>query len=145
MKIGFASDHRGYNLKNKLIETFQNTYDVYDYGTFSEESVDYPTYAFALCEKISEEIELGILICGTGIGISIAANKVKGIRCAKISNVSEAILCKEHNNANVIAFGENIGEKDAIEMVQAFLNTPFSNDERHKKRLRKIEEYEHQH
>ena len=142
MKVGLASDHRGYRLKNEIIDFLKDSYEIKDYGTFNEESTDYPIYAFKLCEQIGREIDYGILICGTGIGISIAANKVKGIRCAKISSVEEAILCKEHNNANVIAFGEKTDLSLAQQMVQSFLETNFSNGERHIQRLKEIENYE---
>lgn len=142
MKVGLASDHRGYRLKNEIIDFLKDSYEIKDYGTFNEESTDYPIYAFKLCEQIGHEIDYGILICGTGIGISIAANKVKGIRCAKISSVEEAILCKEHNNANVIAFGEKTDLSLAQQMVQSFLETNFSNGERHIQRLKEIENYE---
>ena len=142
MKIGFASDHRGYRLKKELIEIFKEEYEVKDYGTFTEDSTDYPIYAFELCEKINEEIDRGILICGTGIGISIAANKVKGIRCAKIATEEEACLCRLHNNANVIAFGEKTDIDLAKKMVTSFLTTDFSEGERHIQRLKEIEVYE---
>ena len=90
MKVGIASDHRGYALKQKLLEELKKTYEMIDYGTNNEESTDYPIYAFRLGEQIGKEIDKGILICGTGIGISIAANKVKGVRCAKVSTKEEA-------------------------------------------------------
>ena len=142
MKIGLASDHRGYKLKEELISFLKDNYDVINYGTNSEESTDYPIYAFKLCKQMGKEIDFGILICGTGIGISIAANKVKGIRCAKISNVEEAKLCREHNNANVIAFGEKTNVSLAKEMVKTFLETDFSNGERHIQRIKEIEDFE---
>ena len=91
MKIGITSDHGGYKLKNKLIKSFRNKYDILDYGTDSEESVDYPDFAFKLGEAIlRKEIDFGIAICKTGIGMSISLNKVKGIRCAKIDNLEDA-------------------------------------------------------
>ena len=143
MKIGIANDHRGLHMKQVLTKYLTNKgYDVINYGTNSEESTDYPIYAFKLCKQIGKEIDFGILICGTGIGISIAANKVKGIRCAKISNVEEAKLCREHNNANVIAFGEKTDVSLAKEMVKTFLETDFSNGERHIQRIKEIEDFE---
>ena len=145
MKVGIASDHRGYALKQKLLEELKETYEMIDYGTDNEESTDYPIYAFRLGEQIGKEIDKGILICGTGIGISIAANKVKGVRCAKVSTKEEAELARLHNNANVIAFGEKTDISLAQEMVNIFLTTDFSYGERHMRRIKEIEEYEHDH
>lgn len=143
MRIGIANDHRGYKLKEYLKKKLENDYEIVDLGTDSEESVDYPDYAFLLGENVSSgELDYGIAICGSGIGISIACNKVKGIRCAKVSNVEEAKYTREDNDANIVAFGENIGEKEALEIVKTFINTPFSNLEKHYRRIVKIAEYE---
>lgn len=139
MKIGIASDHRGYELKSKIIENLSNKYEFIDYGTNSNESVDYPLYAKKLCDHINE-FDKGILICGTGTGISIAANKVKGIRCGKVINKEEAFLAASHNNANVISFGENT--EDYLEIVETYINTPFSNMESHTRRVNQINEIE---
>ena len=139
MKIGFASDHRGLKLKEELINYFKNSYEIEDYGTNSEESTDYPDYAFKLGESVVRgDVDFGVAICGSGIGISIACNKVKGIRCAKVSNESEAILAREHNNANVIAlsYKENISNLKI--MIEKFVKTEFSNEERHLRRIEKI-------
>ena len=136
--IGIASDHGGYELKEKIKKEINN---IKDYGTNNLDSVDYPDFAFKLCEAINnKEIEKGILICTTGIGMSIAANKVKGIRCAKVDNIEEARLTRSHNDANVLAL--NCNNSDAINIVKVFLDTPFSNDERHIRRINKITEYE---
>ena len=144
MKIGIASDHRGFLLKQKLTNYLEKKgYNVINYGTDSNESVDYPDYAFKLCDGIiSKECDFGIAICGTGIGISIACNKVKGIRCAKVSNEKEAIMTRKDNDANVIALDGKTDFDSAIQMVDAFLNTQFSGVERYKKRIEDIRKYE---
>lgn len=144
MKIGIGNDHRGYPLKEYLKnELEKQNYEVVDYGTFSTESVDYPDYAFKLStDVVDKKIDFGIAICGSGIGISIACNKVKGIRCAKVSNVEEAKYTREDNDANIVAFGEKVSNEDALEIVKTFINTPFSNLEKHIRRINKIKEYE---
>ena len=144
MKIGIASDHRGFLLKQKLTNYLEKKgYNVINYGTDSNESVDYPDYAFKLCNGIiSKECDFGIAICGTGIGISIACNKVKGIRCAKVSNEKEAIMTRKDNDANVLAIGADTSIFEAKDIVDAFLITNFTNDERHIRRIKKIMDYE---
>ena len=118
-------------------------YEVIDYGTFSTESVDYPDYAFELSTNVVEKnVDYGVAICGSGIGISIACNKVKGIRCAKVSNVEEAKYTREDNDANIIAFGEKMDKEEAKEAVKVFINTPFSNLDKHVRRINKIKKYE---
>jgi len=143
MKIGFASDHRGYKLKNELMDYFKNMYEIVDVGTYSEESCDYPDYAKALGEKIlNKEVDFGVAICGSGIGISIACNKIKGIYCAKVSNAKEAEYTRNDNNTNVIAFGETMDLEEAKQAVETFINTPFSNLEKHNRRINKVKELE---
>ena len=143
MKIGFASDHRGYKLKQELIEHLKEEYDVVDFGTDSEESTDYPDYAFLLGENVSnKKVDFGVAICGSGIGISIACNKVKGIRCAKVNNVEEARITRIDNNSNIIAFGEKTPLDLAYEMIKEFITTEFSNEEKHHRRVNKIIKYE---
>lgn len=144
MRLGFASDHKGYPLKEELLNYYNKLYDVIDYGTNSEESVDYPDYAFKLGEAIvDKDIDFGIAICASGIGISIACNKVKGVRCAKVSSEQEAEWTRNDNNANVVAFGSNTTSKEeAIKIVDKFINTDFSNIDRHQKRIDKISRYE---
>lgn len=140
--IGIASDHGGYKLKEYLKKELEKiNYQIIDYGTNIEESVDYPLYAFKLGEAIKEKgIDKGILICTTGIGISIAANKVKGVRCAKVETVHEAEMSRLHNDANVIALrGDN---ENALEIVKKFLETDFLNEERHIRRINQIKDYE---
>lgn len=143
MKIGIANDHNGYKLKEQIKKEFKN-YEIIDYGTMNNTSVDYPDFAFKLGESISnKEIELGILICKTGIGMSIACNKVKNVRCAKVDTTLEAELTRLHNDSNVIAISSL--NKNALEIVKVFLETPFSNEERHIRRINKIKEYENEH
>lgn len=144
MKIGIASDHRGISLKQKLIFHFRGKVEkLVDYGTNSEESVDYPLYAQVVADKVvAKEIDFGILICGTGIGMCIAANKVKGARCANIIDEEQATLSRAHNNANVISINQNMPPEAAIKIVEKFINTPFSNEERHIRRLQEIENIE---
>lgn len=146
MKIGITSDHGGYNLKTKLIKYLKNKYEVVDYGTYGLESVDYPDFAFKLGEAIvNEDISFGIAICKTGIGISIALNKVKGIRCAKLDNIKDVGCSRKHNNANAISISGNMNFYKAKMIINRFLNTEFSNDERHVRRINKIKEYENEH
>lgn len=146
MKIGIANDHRGYELKQYLKEKLQELgYEVLDYGTFSTDSVDYPEYAFKLSTNVVEKnVDYGIAICGSGIGISIACNKVNGIRCAKVSNVEEAKYTRIDNDANIVALGEKIEKEEALEIVKTFIETPFSNLEKHIRRINAIKEYEDQ-
>ena len=143
MKIGLASDHRGYILKEKLKKYLQKQYDVIDYGTNSIESVDYTDYAFKIGEGIvNKEADLGIVICGTGIGISIACNKVKGIRCAKVDTVRQAKLTRLDNDANILSLDGSLRTYKAKDIVDAFIKTDFSNLDKHNKRINKIKEYE---
>jgi ribose 5-phosphate isomerase B len=143
MKIGIANDHRAYETKEKLKKMLDVT-EIIDYGSFSSDSVDYPKYAFELANAINnKEIDLGIAMCGTGIGISIACNKVKGIRCAKIDSINEAKSAKEHNNANILAFGADSHDVIEIkEMIDTFLNSTFNADEKYKIRIEQVEKYE---
>lgn len=144
MKIGIVSDHRGIYLKSSLIEYLEHSgHEVINYGTDSSELVDFPFYAKKLGDGINNsDVELGIAICGTGIGMSIALNKMKGIYCAKISNINEAVLCREHNNANVMAIGADISLETAKSMVDKFLGTSFSTVERYLKRVNMIKDIE---
>ena len=144
MKIGITNDHRGLVLKQTLTNYLENKgYNIIDYGTDSDDSVDYPDYAFKLGKSLqTKDIDLGIAICGTGIGMDIALNKVKGIRCAKASNEEEAILARSHNDANALALSAKIRSDIAKDIVDKFINTNFSNDKRHIERIQKIKEYE---
>ena len=141
MKIAIGCDHGGINLKPVLIDYLtKKGYEFNDFGCFTNQSVDYNDYAEAVCTSIQKgEYDLGILICGTGIGMSIVANKHQGIRCAHCHDVFSAKMTKLHNNANVLAMGERvIGPGLMLEIVEAFLTTPFSNDQRHVNRVNKI-------
>ncbi len=144
MRIGIASDHRGFNLKEQLkTELMKRNFDVTDYGTNSDKSTDYPDYAFLLGESVRDgKVDFGVAICGSGIGISIACNKVKGVRCAKVSTKEEAVVTRNDNNSNIVAFGENIPLAQALEIVINFISTPFSDEEKHHRRVDKITEYE---
>lgn len=141
MKIAIGCDHAALKLKNDVIEKLRKEgYEVEDFGIHEQKSVDYPDYALPVAEAVaSGRADKGILICGTGIGMSIAANKVKGIRCALCSDTFSAHATREHNDANILAFGERVvGEGLAMDIVDAFLKTPFSGDDRHVKRIAKI-------
>lgn len=143
MIIGISSDHRGYELKTNLIKYLNKNYKVIDYGTNSTDSVDYPEFAFKVGEAVAnKELDFGIVICGSGIGISIACNKVKGIRCAKVNNIYEAKYTRIDNDANVVALSERISLEKAKKIVDTFINTKFSNLEKHVRRINKIKEYE---
>lgn len=143
MKIAIASDHHGVSRKDVLIKYLtKKGYEVEDYGTNSSELVDYPPYAFKVAEAVSrKEIDLGILLCGTGIGMSIAANKVNGIRCAKIDNVNDARLAKEHNNANVLALSSTKNIFVVKKMLNNFLNAKVNSLERYKRRNDMLNSY----
>lgn len=141
--IGIGSDHGGYELKQAVIKHLEEKgHAVKDYGCYSEESCDYPVYAKAVAEGIlKDEVKQGILICGTGIGISITANKIKGIRAALCGDTFSARATREHNNANILALGARVtGEGLALDIVDTFLETKFSNDERHICRINMIED-----
>lgn len=140
--IVLASDHGGYLAKKALLGYIAKHHEVIDMGCYSEESCDYPDLAKKACEEVIKRQCLGVLICGTGIGISIAANKHKGIRCALVHNSLEARLTRQHNNANVLAMGGRIiGEELMKDIVDTFLSTEFlSSEERHVRRVNKLED-----
>lgn len=144
MKIGIASDHRGFETKEKIKEYFKNKYEFIDYGTNSTNRVDYPVYGILLGEKVAKkEVQYGIAICGSAIGISIACNKVKGIRCGKINNIEEAIHAKERDYVNIIALSGEAPIEDNIKIIEAYMNTKENtNDPVYLKRIKEIEEYE---
>lgn len=145
MKIAIGCDHGGFNLKKDIIDYLKNNSFVFeDFGTYTKDSVDYPDYALKLSEAVARgEFDLGILICGTGIGIGIAANKVPGIRAALCGDTFSARAAREHNNANILTLGERvIGPGLAIDVVDMFLKTSFSEDSRHKNRINKITKIE---
>jgi ribose 5-phosphate isomerase B len=143
IKIGIASDHRGYILKEQIIDRLMNKYDITDCGTTSQDSVDYPDYAFKLGNLVADQdVDFGIAICGTGIGISIACNKVKGVRCAKVENIEEAKATRIDNDANIIAFGEKMPLEKALELINVFITTEASTEAKHVRRRQKIAQYE---
>ena len=144
MKIAIGSDHGGFSLKSQVIEHLKKRGISYkDFGTLTETSCDYPDIAIEVSEAVvSKEYDLGILICGTGIGIGIAANKVKGIRAALCHDTFSAHAAREHNNANILTMGERvIGPGLALDIVDTFLNSTFEGD-RHLRRINKITEIE---
>ncbi len=144
MKIVLAADHGGFELKEFIKEyLLVKNYEVTDVGTHEEVSVDYPEYAEKAAEKVlSKEADLGIIFCGTGIGISIAANKVNGIRAALCHDIFTAKMSRMHNNANILALGGRLlGKGIAIEIVETFLKTEYEGG-RHQNRLDKITEIE---
>lgn len=141
--VALGCDHGGYELKSEIIkylETQEISYQ--DFGTYSKESCDYPKYAKLVGYAVARgECEFGILICGTGIGISIAANKIKGVRAALCHDCFSAEMTRQHNNANVLAMGARvIGTGLALKITDLFLHTRFSEDERHIKRVGMLEE-----
>lgn len=141
--IALGCDHGGYPLMNEVIKYLEGAGIEYkNFGTYSEESCDYPVFAKKAANAVvSGECEKGILICGTGIGISITANKFKGIRAALCHDCFSAKATRQHNDANVLAMGARVvGPGLAIEIVKDFLETPFSNDERHIRRINMIED-----
>jgi len=144
MNIGITNDHRGLEVKIFLTNFLTELgYNVIDYGTDSKESADFPDYAKKLGEGLqSGEVSLGVAICGTGIGMSIALNKMKNIYCAKVSLVSEASLAKSHNDANVIAISEEMDKDLMKDVIKTFIETPFSNIDRYKIRNNKIKDIE---
>ena len=144
MKIALACDHGGLNLKNAVIEYLkENGYDFVDYGTNSTDSCDYPDYALPAAEAVAEKkCDRGIIICSTGIGVSIVANKVPGVRCAHCHDSYCAEFTRRHNDANVLAMGEKVvGTGYALKIVETFLNTQFEGG-RHQRRVDKITEIE---
>jgi ribose 5-phosphate isomerase B len=139
--VAIGSDHAGYYLKESLVEDLKaDGYQIEDFGTFSVESVDYPDIAREVAEAVSSgRFEKGILVCGTGIGISIAANKVKGIRAAVCSDTFSARMSRKHNNTNIIAVGARVvGAGLALDIVKIFLETLFEYGSRHERRVDKI-------
>ena len=140
--IALGCDHGGYELKQEIISYLESKKISYrDYGSFSPEPADYPEYAHRVAHAVvNGECEKGILICGTGIGISIATNKVKGIRAAVCTDCFTAEATRLHNDANILALGGRVvGPGLALKIVETFLNTPFSGEERHSRRIAGIE------
>lgn len=144
MKIALGCDHGGLSLKKEIIKHLESkNIEVKDFGTYTEEPCDYPVYALKVAEEVvAENFDLGILICGTGIGVSISANKVPGIRAALCSDTFSAHATREHNNANILALGARVvGTGLALDIVDTFLNAKFQGD-RHQRRIDKIADIE---
>jgi ribose 5-phosphate isomerase B len=142
MKIAIGSDHRGYSLKEELKKYFtENGIDFTDFGTDSDASTDYPDYAKLVGNAVAGgNFDYGVLMCGSGIGVSIAANKVKGIRAVNANNNNLAEMARKHNNANVICFGADfIDAEKAIRFFEIFTGTEFEGGERHNRRISKLE------
>ena len=140
--LALGCDHGGFELMQEVKAHLEKRgFEYKDFGCYSNDSVDYPEYGKKVAHAVADgECELGILICGTGIGISIAANKVKGIRAALCADCFSAQATREHNNANILALGaRTTGPGLALKIVDTFLDTPFSNDERHIRRINMIE------
>ena len=140
--IAIGSDHGGFQLKQEIMEHLKKRGESFrDFGTYTEESCDYPDYGRAVAQAVaSGEYQTGIIICGTGIGISITANKVPGIRAALCGDCFSAEATRLHNDANILALGARVvGAGLALKIVDTFLDTPFSGDERHRRRIGKIE------
>ena len=141
MRISIGCDHGALALKNKMVAHLtKKGYDVKDCGTYTADSCDYPDFAAVAAKAVaSGECEKGIVLCTTGIGVSIAANKVKGIRCALLSDVMSARLTREHNDTNMMAIGAGVvGEMLALEILDTWLGTEFSHNERHQRRIDKV-------
>ena len=140
--IAIGCDHGGFKLKQAVMKHLEERGLEYkDYGTYSDESCDYPVYGKAVANAVaSSECDRGIIICGTGIGISIAANKIRGIRAALCGDCFSAEATRLHNDANILAMGARVvGEGLALKIVDIFLDTPFSGDERHRRRISMLE------
>ena len=145
MKVSIGSDHAGYKLKGFLAGWLRDAgYDVADVGAWSEESSDYPDFAATVARAVASGVaDRGVLVCGTGVGMSLAANRVSGVRAAAVSEPVTARLAREHNDANIVCLGARIvGPEVAIDVVRTFLGTAFSNGERHVRRIGKIAELE---
>lgn len=144
MKIAIASDHMGVKYKEEIISYLKEKgHEIIDCSPVNNPTDDYPDFAIKTCKKVvNKEAEMGILICRTGIGMSIAANKVKGIRCAKVDSVEDAILCRNDNGANVMTFNYTKDMSLIKKMIDAFMSAEIMNDERHIRRVNKIMKYE---
>ena len=141
MKIAIGCDHGAFDLKNAVVKHLQGKgYEVADFGCYSLDSCDYPDFAAAAANAVaSGECEKGIVLCTTGIGISIAANKVKGIRCALLSDPLSARMTREHNDTNMMAIGAGIvGKNLALEIVDTWIGTEFSGEAKHQRRIDKV-------
>jgi len=140
--LAIASDHAGYNLKNYIVHNLKREINLNDFGTNSEESCDFPDFAKEVCDfVVNNESSRGLLICGSGVGMSISANKIKGIRAANVVNKETAIQSVEHNDVNVLCLGaNNINEENVINIVESFLDATLIKEERYLRRISKLED-----
>ena len=141
MKVLICSDHGGYDLKEFLIKNL-NEYVIKDLGTFSKKRTNHVDYAIKLGEKVVKDNVFGIAICKSGIGMSIACNKVKGVRCAKVTSIKDAIFTRRDNDANIIALPGRMNKEKALKIVKTFLTSPFANTEPYISRVNDVIEYE---
>ena len=139
--LAIASDHAGYKLKNYIVNNLKREININDFGTNSEESCDFPDFAKEVSQFVLDnEGYKGVLICGSGVGMSIAANKIPGIRAANVTDVDTAIQSVEHNNANILCLGaNNVTESLAVSIISSFLSASFLNDEKYIRRVNKFE------
>ena len=145
MKFAIGADHAGFEYKREIIKHLQaKNYEVVDFGTATEEASDYPDFAILVANAVAlKKVDFGVLICGTGIGMSIAANKVKGVRAAVVSSKFTAESSKTHNHANVITFGSRVNTiEEVLSFLDIYINTSWSSEERHVNRVEKIGKYE---
>ena len=148
MKIGIGCDHGGFDLKEAIVAYLREEgHEVKDFGSYDKNSIDYPDYVFPVAEGVARgEFDRGIVICTTGIGVSIAANKVQGIRCALVTDEYSAKMTREHNDTNMLALGANVTTVIRAQgIVEIWLSEPFSQGERHQRRIDKISDYEKTH
>ena len=140
--LAIASDHAGYNLKNYIVHNLKREINLNDFGTNSEESCDFPDFAKEVCDfVVNNESSRGLLICGSGVGMSISANKIKGIRAANVVDKETAIQSVEHNDVNVLCLGaNNINEENVINIVESFLDAMLIKEERYLRRISKFED-----
>ena len=143
IKIILGCDHQGLRYKDDVIKYLKNNEIAVEYSSVNNnEEDDYPDFAIDVCKKVLEENALGILICGSGIGMSIAANKIKGIRCARVVDENDAFSAKNHNGANVIAFGINVDLEEVYRIIDTFIGTKSPSEARHLRRIEKINKLE---
>ena len=145
MKVAIGADHGAFDRKGEVIDYLKKSgHEVKDFGTYTPDSCDYPAIGLAVAKAVaSGEYDRGIVMCTTGIGISIVANKVKGIRCALCNDVTSAKLTRAHNDANMLSMGAGvIGSNLPMDIVDVFMNTPFSNEEKHVRRLSQLKKIE---
>ena len=139
--LAIASDHAGYKLKNYIVNNLKREINIKDFGTNNEDSCDFPDFAKEACDfVVNNESYRGLLICGSGVGMSIAANKIKGIRAANVVDIETAKQSVEHNDVNVLCLGsKNVNEKNAMDIIEIFLETEFIQKEKYIRRVSKLE------